>query len=156
MNLYPNPWDFHNTDKKLVSYNGEYRLEYYNLNEIAMGAPIGGKCFIITKENRKFKIGDWVAGPPVWESRSNLVAVPIWTRTFLKGTVQKIVIADLKARKLITFSEIFDVLDLKSFDNNLLYGCDSPVYQKKDVVFDLLKAKIENVSKLEYWNKRYI
>lgn len=62
MDIYPNPWDFHNTDKKLVSYSGEFKLEYYNLNEIAMGAPIGGECFIVNNKKEKYKIGDcWAA-----------------------------------------------------------------------------------------------
>lgn len=149
MNLYPDPWGFHNTDKKLFSFTGDYRLEYYNLNEIAMGAPLGGKCFVITKEKKQIKIGDWVAGPPIWETSTNLVAVPIWTNTLLKGTMQKIMLVDLDLRKLIIYSEIFNVLDLKSFDKNMIYGYDSPIYRKTEVSFDIDKSKIERVSDLE-------
>ncbi len=43
---YPNPWDFNNIDKKLVSPDNFYKAVYYDLNEIAMGAPIGGQCFL--------------------------------------------------------------------------------------------------------------
>lgn len=149
MGSYPNPWDFHITDKNLMSYSGEYRLAYHNLNEIAMGAPIGGQCFIITKENEKLKIGDWVAGPPVWETSSNQVAIPIWTRTFFKGTVQKIAIANLDSRELITFSEKFNVLDLKIFRNNIIYGYDSPINKKRTVAFDIEKSKIDSVKQLK-------
>jgi hypothetical protein len=149
MDTYSNPWDFHNTDKKLVSYSGDFNLEYYNLNEIVMGAPLGGECFVVNKEKRKYKIGDWIAGPPVWETNSNRVAIPTWTRTLLNGTMQKIVLADLDKMTLTTFSEIFNVLDLRSFDTNLIHGYDSPIYKKKTVAFDIIKAKVEKVIELK-------
>ncbi|ARS35671.1 hypothetical protein [Pontibacter actiniarum] len=149
MDSYPNPWDFHNTDKKLTAYTGEFKVEYYNLNEIAMGAPIGGECYIVNKENGKYKIGDCIAGPPVWETNTNRVAVPTWTRTLLKGTMQKIILTDLDKMTLTTFSEIFDVLDLSSFDKNLIHGYDSPIYKKRIVAFDIKKAKVEKVTELK-------
>lgn len=34
-NNYPNPWEFSNTDKEMLSPNQEYKIEFYNLNEIA-------------------------------------------------------------------------------------------------------------------------
>ena len=43
---YPNPWNFDNTNKKLESVNSSYKVVYSELNEIGMGAPIGGMCFI--------------------------------------------------------------------------------------------------------------
>ncbi|MGV3587290.1 MAG: hypothetical protein ACO1OF_09830 [Adhaeribacter sp.] len=149
MDTYPNPWEFNNGDKKLTSYTGKYKLEYYNLNEIAMGAPIGGECYVITEDNTKLKIGSWFAGPPVWETSSNLLTIPKWTRTILKGTVQKIVIADIDSKKIFIFSPIFNVLDLRTFDKNIIYGCDSPIYQPKVVSFDINTAKIDKVLALK-------
>lgn len=59
---YPNPWDFHNTDKSLKSKDNRFKIEYYDLNEIAMGAQLGGKSFLTTQDGKKIKIGDWCAG----------------------------------------------------------------------------------------------
>ena len=86
---YPNPWDFHNTDKTLVSTDNYHRVVYYDLNEIAMGAPIGGQCFLETSDKKKVKIHDWCGGPPAWETGGQLLAIPIWTRKLLKELFNK-------------------------------------------------------------------
>lgn len=65
---YPNPWDFHNTDKNLVSTDNIGKVVYESLNEIAMRAPIGGTCLIEKNNGQKIKINDWCAGPPTWET----------------------------------------------------------------------------------------
>lgn len=90
-----------------------------------------------------------IAGPPVWETNINRVAVPKWTRTLLRGTMQKITLADLDKMTLTTFSDIFDVLDLISFDKNLIHGYGSPIYKKRTVAFDIEKAKVEKVTELK-------
>jgi hypothetical protein len=47
------PWDFHNNDKKVFSPKGTQKLIYGDLNEIAMGAPIGGQCYLETEDKQK-------------------------------------------------------------------------------------------------------
>lgn len=86
-----------------------------------MGAPIGGQCFLETADNKKFKIHDWCGGPPAWETDAQLVAIPIWTRKFLNGTVQQIAVLDTAKMELKIFRKIFDVLDIRSFDKTTIY-----------------------------------
>lgn len=148
INTYPNPWDFHNIDKRLASSDKIHKVVYYDLSEIAMGAPLGGTCYLETIDQQKYKIHDWCGGPPVWESEGQLVAIPIWTKTFLKGTVQRIGLVDVKTKELTIFSKTFDVLDLHSFDNKTISGIDSPIYKKRAVVFDIEKEKNETIIKL--------
>jgi hypothetical protein len=62
INTYPNPWNFSNTDLNLISPNQQYKIEYGDLYEIAMGAPIGGSCYLYPK-NKKIKISNWAGGP---------------------------------------------------------------------------------------------
>ena len=145
---YPNPWDFHNTDKNLVSVDNYYRVVFYDLNEIAMGAPIGGQCFLETSDYKKVKIHDWCGGPPAWETDGKLIAIPIWTRKFLKGTVQQIGVLDIRSMELKIFSKTFRVLNICSFDKTTIYGYDSPIYMTETVTFDILKEKIDTVIKL--------
>ena len=145
---YPNPWDFHNTDKSLNSTDNFHRLVYYELSEIAMGAPLGGKCFLETVDKQKIKIHDWCGGQPAWETNGELVAIPIWVRKILKGTIQQIGILNTKTKELKIFSKTFNVLDLRSFDNHIIYGYDSPIHNTKTVVFDLEKEKVETIIKL--------
>src|SRR5689334_12157098 len=92
---YPNPWNFSNSDNNLTSFDGQYKIEYGDLVEIGMGAPIAGQCFLTTKNDLKILLNKWCGGPIAWETKSNKVALPIWTRKFLKGTVQQIAIADI-------------------------------------------------------------
>ncbi|MFD2890404.1 hypothetical protein ACFS5J_00030 [Flavobacterium chuncheonense] len=145
---YPNSWDFHNTDKKLVSVDNHHKVVYYDLHEIAMGAPIGGQCFLETADNKKLKIHDWCGGPPAWETDGQLVAIPIWTRKFLKGTVQQIAVLDTAKMELKIFRKTFDVLDIRSFDKRTIYGYDSPIHKTKTVTFDIEKERVETLIKL--------
>ena len=142
------PWDFHNSDKKVFSPNGTRKLIYGELNEIAMGAPIGGQCYLEIGNNQKMKIHDWCGGPPAWETDGDLVAIPIWTRKFL-GTVQQIGIVDTIKGELKIFKKTFDVLDIRSFDKGIVYGYDSPIYKTKTVTFNIEKEKIDKVLRLE-------
>ncbi|HPW87725.1 MAG TPA: hypothetical protein PKZ31_01325 [Kaistella chaponensis] len=146
METYPNPWNFENNDAKLVSSNNLYKVVYGELNEIGMGAPIGAKCFIeVNKE--KIKIHDWCGGPPVWETSGELLAIPIWNKRFWKGTIQQIGIANLKTKELKIYSKTFAVLDLRTFDNTIVYGYDSPIHKTKTLIFDIEKEKIQTVLK---------
>jgi hypothetical protein len=148
VDTYPNPWDFDNTDKSLSSGDNSQKIVYYDLNEIAMGAPIGGQCFLETDAGQKIKIHNWCGGPPAWETDGQLLAIPIWTRKIFKGTVQQIGVVDTKKRELKIFSEIFNVLDLRSFHKNIIYGYDSPIHKTKTIAFDLEKGKIESIMNL--------
>ena len=150
IDTYPNPWDFHNTDKTFVSVDNFHKVVYYDLNEIAMGAPIGGQCFLETTDKKKVKIHNWCGGPPAWETDGHLIAIPIWTRIFLKGTVQQIGILDTRTMELKIFAKTFNVLDLRSFDKKTIYGYDSPTHKTKIVTFDIEKEKIGSVIKLIY------
>lgn len=140
---YPNPWDFHNSDKSLKSSDGRLKIEYYDLNEIAMGAPLGGKCFLITDSNNKILIGDWCAGPACWNSNDTMIAIPIWERTLLKGTIQKLIVVDLVAGGIIKYKRDFRVLDIRGFENGIIYGYDSPNHKPDIIEFNISKEKID-------------
>jgi len=144
---YPNPWDFSNNDKIMTSNDGLFRIEFGELVEIGMGAPIGGECYLITNSNEKVLLSKWCGGPIVWESKSNKVALPIWTRKFLKGTVQQIAIANVETRTLTLFSQTFNVLDLRTFENTNIYCYDSPIYNTQKLCLDISKMKVEKTLK---------
>lgn len=139
----PNPWNFHNTDYALVSPDQLYQLVYYDLNEIAMGAPLGGLCYL-EGNGTKIKIHDWCGGPPVWHNEGKLLAIPIWERTALEGIVQKIGIVDLEQLELKIFEKTFRVLDLRSFKEKFVRAD----YQNTDLSFDIEAEKIEVILKL--------
>jgi hypothetical protein len=144
---YPNPWAFSNADKNLISNDGQFRIEFANLNEIGMGAPLGGQCFLVTNTNDKVLLSQWCGGPIVWEAKGNKVALPVWIRKFLKGTIQQIVIADLNTRTLTTHSQTFRVLDLRTFHDNNISGYDSPIYNTKTLCLNISKMNIAKTEK---------
>lgn len=144
-----NPWNFHNTDQSLVSPNGLYRVVYYDLNEIAMGAPLGGSCFIEDSDNTKIKLYDWCGGPPIWEKNGFLLAVPVWTRTIMHGTVQQITVIDMITKQRKIFKRQFRVLDLHSFGKSIIHGCDSPIFNPEKILFDIDHEEIDLIVSLK-------
>jgi hypothetical protein len=140
---YPNPWDFSNSDKNLESPNGLYKVEFGELYEIAMGAPIGGECFL-NFDNGKSKLHEWCAGPIIWNNLSTKIALPTWT----KNRTQKIAIIDIEQMKITTYKREFRVLQFHSFVDNLLQGIDSPIHMTRTLYFDLDKEEIEMIKEL--------
>jgi len=145
-NNYPNPWDFDNSDGQLTAPDGTNKLVYSELGEIGMGAPLGGHCNWVNSE-RNSNLGTWCAGPALWNSEGTMAAIPTWTRSFLT-TRQLLTILNIETNELTTYKQLFNVLDLRSFSNNRVYGYDSPAYKPKTVEFDLASSKIKSIRKL--------
>ena len=148
MNSYPNPWNFSNSDKNLFSFDKKYKIEYGELYEIGMGAPLSGECYLVDSENKKILLNNWCAGPIVWETNSHKLLLPIWSKSFFKGTVQKIAIADILKKEITIYTQTFNVLDIRTFDENIISGYDSPIYKTKVLNLDVTKMEIEVVKKI--------
>ncbi|MFD2908078.1 hypothetical protein ACFSX9_04945 [Flavobacterium ardleyense] len=146
---YPNPWDFKNTYKKLASATALHQVVYYDLNEIGMSGPLGGKCFIENSKGLKIKLNYWCAGPPVWETSGKLVAIPIWTNHEFKGIIQHIGLFNIETSVLKIFSKSFTLLDLRSFEQGIIQGFDSPLYKTKTVNFDIESERISQIISLK-------
>ena len=145
MNIeYPNPWNFSNIGKNLLSPNGKYKIEFGELDEIAMGAPIGGECYLLF-ENKKIKLNGWCGGPIIWNETNEKIALPIWT----KNRNQKIAIVDVFNFTITTFKKEFRVLHFSKFIDNNLLGIDSPIYMTTKLNFDVLNEEIETLKSLK-------
>lgn len=138
MHTTPNPWAFGNTDRQTISPDNFHRLVYYNLNEVAMGAPLDGECYLETKGGQKIKIHDSCGGPPVWETTGQLVALPIWT----ERRNQQIAVVNVITKELTIFQEQFGVLRLQSFEKNMI---SSEGLSKN---FDIQKERVVTLIKL--------
>ncbi|TGN29498.1 hypothetical protein [Empedobacter tilapiae] len=143
-NEYPNPWNFSNIDKNLLSPNGKYKIEFRELYEIAMGAPIGGECYLIY-DDKKLKLNDWSGGPIIWNDTSDKIALPIWT----KQRNQKISIVDINNLTITTFKNEFRVLHFSKFIDKNLLGIDSPIYMTTKLNFDIDKEEVETIKQLK-------
>jgi len=144
-NRYPNAWNFSNTDKNLISKDGKYKIEYGEMYEIAMGAPLGAECFLIDNENnRKIKVCDWAGGPAIWDEQKNRAVFPIWT----KNRAQQIRVVDIDNNKILTFSQIFRVLEIVGVEGDTIYGVDSRIHKTRELKFDLKKEKISSENEL--------
>lgn|SRR5690606_35005976 len=143
INDYPNPWDFSNSDKNLISPNQNGKIVFAELSEIAMGAPISGQSFLVI-DDTIVKINGCTGGPVIWNESGDKVALPIWT----KNRKQKIAIVNLNNLTITTFKKVFSVIHFKRFSDTTLSGIDSPIYKTSSFDFDLNNENIESVKKL--------
>ena len=148
INKYPNPWEFHNGSNELTSSDGENKIEYSDLTEIGMGAPLAGSCHWIDKNGYKTSLNKRFGGPPIWNTKDTKVAIPIWTRKTFKGNVQQIAILDITNREFVRYKKVFKVLHLRTFENNAIHGYDSPINRPKTLNFDLTREPIAERKKI--------
>ena len=142
---YPNSWDFPKENSNGQENENKATLEYSNLNEVGMGAPLIGKCKIKLYNNIKVLIHENCGGPAIWTRNGQKVAIPIWDRSFFCGTFQRIGIVDLKNQTLTKYKKKFRVLDLRSFSGNNIVGFDSPIHKMEKLEFDYINEPIENI-----------
>ena len=145
---YPNAWDFPNENSNKLKNENNATLEYSNLFEIGMGAPISGICKLNKKRGNIFLIGDNCGGPALWNESGIKVAIPIWEKSFLRGKIQKIGIVDLKKNTLTKYKKKFQVLHLETFENNKIQGIDSPIHKSKTIEFNIENEKVEKIIEL--------
>jgi hypothetical protein len=142
---YPNAWDFPNENSNGLNNDEKAILEYSDLNEIGMGAPLRGICRIKSNKNKSILIDNNCGGPAIWTKNGLKIAIPIWEKSFFSGTFQRIGIVDLKNQTLTKYKKKFRVLDLKSFSGNLIFGIDSPIHKMKTIEFNYENEPIEKV-----------
>jgi len=136
----PSAWNFGNGDSNLISPNGLYTLEYEQIGEIAMGAPLGGACYLTGKNIERIEVSYHAGGPAIWDMNKSRVAFPSWT----KDRMQKLTLVDLDQKKIITYSKQFRVLELEVFEGDIIKGIDSPIYKTEIVYFDTSNEPIVN------------
>ncbi len=146
---YPNPWDFSNENPNRIDGKNKASLKYSNLNEIGMGAPIGGLCQLEKSGVNNIVIDKLCGGPAIWNENGLEVAIPIWDKSFFKGTFQRIGIVNLEKLTLTKFKKKFNILDLRTFNKNQIKGFDSPINRTKPVEFDIEKQPIERIIKIK-------
>ncbi|QMU28685.1 hypothetical protein [Adhaeribacter radiodurans] len=152
---YTKPWIFENGGEQMFSPDRQYRMEYGTLIEIVQGSPLAGKCYLVDNSCGKHLINDLCGGPPIWNAEGNKVAIPVWKRTLLIGTIQKILIIDIDNQECILFKKKFREIDFKSFNKNIIYGIDSPVHKIDEIHFDLNKEEVQERNKIKnYLNQQ--
>ena len=116
---YPNAWDFPNEISNKLKNENNATLEYSNLYEIGMGAPISGNCKL-NKNGGNIIIGNNCGGPALWNESGLKLAIPIWEKSLFKGKIQKIGIVDLEKNTLTKYKKKFRVLNLETFKKNFM------------------------------------
>lgn len=125
VNTLPTPWDFNNVDKSMLSASGKYRMVYGDLTEIGQGGPLQGGLYIQnTKTGKRAKVFELAGGPPVWDEKQDICAVPIWWRHFFFGTYQKLLLINLKTNELTIYKKRFKLMHLSKLDGDTLSVTD--------------------------------
>ncbi len=135
----PSAWNFGNGDSNLISPNGSYKIEYEHIGEIAMGAPLGGACYLTGDNIERIEVSYHAGGPVIWDKHKIRVAFPSWT----KERKQKLTLVDIDQKKIITYAKQFRVLELEAFEGDIIKGIDSPIYKSEVVHFDIFYEPIE-------------
>lgn len=109
------PWA---TDVKVPSPDGVLFAELFG-GEISMGGPTVG--------NLEISNGIFVEScnpSMVWSSDSTQLAIPQWTN----DRKQQILIIDVQRRLISCSTDVYRVLELHSFDGQIVRGVDSPYH----------------------------
>ena len=146
---YPNAWDFPNENSNKLKNENNATLEYSNLYEIGMGAPISGICKLNKRGEDFVLIGNNCGGPALWNESGLKIAIPIWENSFFKGKIQKIGIFDLEKNTLTKYKKKFRVLNLETFNKNTIKGIDSPIHKSKNIEFNIENEKIEKIIEIK-------
>lgn len=115
---------------KKESPDGRFIATYNDAMEIAMGAPTRGVIKISEKKDGAIiaALGD-ANGSFIWSADSSSLAFPRWTRS----RMQQLVIVRLPQGKIEPLEGEYRVLELESFDQDLIEGIDSPIHRPSKV-----------------------
>lgn len=142
------PWTF-DLAEEFSAPDGEYKIKYENVHEMAQGSPLTGECYL-WKKGKKILINKNCAGPPVWSKDSRYFVVPIWKKLFLKGLWQKIAMVDIEKENIKYSKSNYEVLYLIKFENGTLELINSPVFQPKAINFNIQEIEFENEERLKF------
>jgi hypothetical protein len=121
------PWD-HFAEKR--SPDARFVAVFDDAMEIAMGGPLRGVLRVRGGVETKPIIQIENAGSSfVWSSDSKVIAVPRWT----DRRKQRICFVSVPSGEIDELAEIYDVVQLESFDECRLIGADSPIYRPRPI-----------------------
>ncbi|WP_157452540.1 hypothetical protein [Chloroherpeton thalassium] len=113
------PWDW---QVELRSPNQKHLAKIAQGCEIAMGAPSMGVLHLNGKP-----IEPYANASIVWSDDSTLLAVPVWTN----GWKQVVKVFTIDGQCIFQSKQRYRVLELHDFENGIIKGIDSPIYQPK-------------------------
>jgi hypothetical protein len=137
-----NPWDFSTNSPQTYSFDKTHRIIYHDLREIAQGSPLTGKAFLLNDLDVTKLVDEAAGGLPIWNKTKNIVAIPLWTKNWLKGTVQRIAVIDPATRQISVFKKEFSVIQFDDFIENVITFVDDPLNKKKKISFDILAETV--------------
>lgn len=62
------PWRLYGKDPRFISPDQQYRIDYGEPGEIAMGGPWSADALLIDAAGREILLSSMGAGPPVWQT----------------------------------------------------------------------------------------
>lgn len=142
INSFPNPWEFSNGDKCMLSPSGKFSIEYGSLTEFNQGSPLQGALYIKNNSTgKKAKVFELAGGPPAWDKDKDIAAVPVWWQGCFYGKSQKLLLVNLETQEFVIFKKRFRVLDLRGYADGVVFGYDSPAAKTTPLNFDTMANK---------------
>ncbi|WP_303309742.1 hypothetical protein [Hymenobacter sp. BT730] len=148
VNTLPDPWNFSNVERQLVSGDNAQRLEYGTLKEMNQGGPLHGFCFWITPTGRRVQLPGTYGGPPIWDAVGRRVALPMWQQALFSSPNQRLAVLDTQLQQLVVFRRGFSVLHLQAFEGLIVTAVDNPAHRPAPVSINIGTEDIKQVLEL--------
>ncbi|MBI3234515.1 MAG: hypothetical protein HYZ42_10830, partial [Bacteroidetes bacterium] len=74
---------------------------------------------------------EMAGGLPIWNKNENIVAIPLWTKNWLKGTIQRIAVLEPKTKQVSVFKKAFSVIQFDNFVGTTITLIDDPLNKNK-------------------------
>ena len=137
-----NPWDFSTNSPQTYSHDRTHRIIYHDLREITKGSPLTGKAYLRNDLDVIRVIDESAGGLPIWNRTKNIVAIPLWTKHWIKGTVQQIAVIYPIKNQVAIYKKVFKVIKFDDFTENIITFVDDPLNKEKIIRFDILQETI--------------
>ena len=151
------PWVVGPGSLEQTSPDEKSAIKFTRLNEFRMSSPLGGDCLLEIKEGEnsgEYKVPAFVGFPGVWESEGDNFALPIWIiiqnqdEQESETIFQRLGVVNALQKTLTIYEEEFGVLHIKSFEKGIVSGIDSPIYEPKELKFDITLGKVNTIINL--------
>jgi hypothetical protein len=135
-------------NKNCISPDGKCNITFARFEEISMGGPLCGDCFLQIGANKPLLLHETCGSYPIWRADNSQVFFMIWTHSGEQFRIQKLAQYTISSGELVVFERVFTMLELKNLNKDNLQAVMSPYYRSLEISIDLKKERIESVFKI--------
>jgi S-adenosylmethionine synthetase len=120
----------------------KHEIHFGEASEQSMGGAYYSPIYLHTEGEESFLLHEKSVGHALFSNDETKVYFPIWTYSEENYLKQQLAFFDINRSEIIIFAMIYDVIELKSIEKNIISAINSPYYQPKAMTIDLEKQTI--------------